>query len=121
MFERITVNKTSLYQSHKKLQAKLIPFAGHEMPVSYGPISDEYKAIRKQCGIFDVSHMGQFRITGIHAEDFINVLTINNVEMKKWPVFNFIGPTEEILKYFQKYIVIPCHVTFIDPLLLCFQ
>jgi len=80
MFERITVNKTSLYQSHKKLNAKLIPFSGYEMPVSYGPISDEYRAIRTQCGIFDVSHMGQFRITGIDAKNFINVLTINNIE-----------------------------------------
>ena len=73
------MNKTSLYDKHIQENAKLVPFAGYYMPISYGKISDEYNAVRHHCGIFDVSHMGQIQITGNDAESFLNYLTINNV------------------------------------------
>lgn len=73
------MNLTSLYQEHLKLNAKIVPFAGYQMPVTYKKISDEYNAVRTNCGIFDVSHMGQIRITGIDCISFIQYITVNDV------------------------------------------
>tara|TARA_B110000438_G_scaffold129296_1_gene125624 strand:- start:640 stop:1734 length:1095 start_codon:yes stop_codon:yes gene_type:complete len=74
------VNKTSLYESHIKLGAKLVPFAEYIMPVSYTEgIQSEYFSVRKDVGIFDVSHMGEFILSGSGAENFLQKMTINNV------------------------------------------
>ena len=74
------MNKTALYDKHVDANAKIAPFAGYYMPISYGKITDEYNAVRYNCGIFDVSHMGQIQIKGNDAESFLQYLTINNVE-----------------------------------------
>ena len=72
--------KTSLYNHHLNLGAKIIPFSGFEMPVNYSKgILHEYQTIRNDCGMFDVSHMGQFFIYGDRACDFLQNMTINNV------------------------------------------
>ena len=73
------MNKTSLYNKHITQNAKIVPFAGYYMPISYSKIGDEYNAVRHNCGVFDVSHMGQIKITGDDAEVFLQYLTINNV------------------------------------------
>ena len=74
------INKTSLYNKHLELDAKVIPFSGFEMPVSYSKgILNEYNAVRTKCGIFDVSHMGQFFIYGNKAYEFLQKMTINDV------------------------------------------
>ena len=55
---------TSLYENHKALNGRLVEFAGYQMPLQYsGPI-DEHMAVRTACGLFDVSHMGEFTVTG---------------------------------------------------------
>ena len=59
------MKKTALYNSHIDLQAKMVPFAGYEMPVTYQKISNEYESVRNNCGVFDVSHMGQICISGM--------------------------------------------------------
>ena len=74
------MKKTTLYNKHIQQEAKLVPFAGYYMPVSYGKIGDEYNAIRSKCGIFDVSHMGQIQIQGKDAESFLQFITINNIK-----------------------------------------
>ena len=69
-----------MYNSHFELGAKIVPFAGYEMPVQYpAGIKDEYYAVRNDAGMFDVSHMGEFEITGNGAESFLQNLTINDV------------------------------------------
>ena len=74
------VKKTALYTAHRDLGAKLVPFAGYTMPVSYPDgIQTEYFAVRKEAGLFDVSHMGEFFIRGNAAEAFLQCMTINNV------------------------------------------
>ena len=74
------IQKTSLYKSHQALNAKMVPFGGFEMPVSYSNgIQSEYFAVRNDVGIFDVSHMGEFIITGNNALDFLQKVTINDV------------------------------------------
>ena len=78
------VKMTALYTVHRDLGAKLVPFAGYEMPVSYPDgIQAEYFAVRKEAGLFDVSHMGEFFICGNAAEAFLQCMTINNVAKMK--------------------------------------
>ncbi len=71
--------KTAFYPRHVALGAKMVPFAGYEMPVYYQSIRNEHIHVRNHVGIFDVSHMGEFIITGGDAEAFVNRMTINNV------------------------------------------
>ncbi len=71
--------KTALYDIHKSLGAKIVPFAGFWMPVQYKGIMAEHKRVRTTVGIFDVSHMGEFEFRGPDAERFLNKITINNV------------------------------------------
>jgi aminomethyltransferase len=58
------LQRTPLYEHHLQLGARLVPFAGFEMPVQYGSILDEHRAVRERAGLFDVSHMGQLHIQG---------------------------------------------------------
>ncbi len=51
--------KTPLHDEHKALGARLVPFAGYEMPIQYKGIVDEHRAVRERAGLFDVSHMGE--------------------------------------------------------------
>jgi aminomethyltransferase len=71
--------KTSLYEKHKEWGGKLIDFGGWELPVQYEGIKKEHQAVREKKGLFDVSHMGEFRVEGEGAEDFLNHLLTNNV------------------------------------------
>jgi aminomethyltransferase len=74
------LKRTSLYEVHKRLGAKLVPFAGWEMPVQYPTgILAEHHAVRTGAGIFDVSHMGEFEITGPDRNAFVNRVTTNDV------------------------------------------
>jgi aminomethyltransferase len=74
------LRRTPFYGIHKALNAKIVPFAGYEMPVSYpqGLIA-EHKAVREQCGLFDVSHMGEFVVRGDRMVEYINHVTSNDV------------------------------------------
>ncbi len=75
--------RTSLYDEHKKLNARIIPFAGWEMPVQYSSIIEEHLWVRKHAGIFDVSHMGQIVVQGKDSISFLEKLTPNFVENQK--------------------------------------
>ncbi|MDZ7766649.1 MAG: glycine cleavage system aminomethyltransferase GcvT [Melioribacteraceae bacterium] len=72
------MKKTKLYEVHKKLNAKLVDFAGYEMPVQYSSIIDEHKTVRNLVGVFDVSHMGEIFVEGENALSFVQYITTNN-------------------------------------------
>jgi aminomethyltransferase len=75
-----TLKRTPFHDIHAALGAKLVPFAGYEMPVQYRTgITAEHKAVRERCGLFDVSHMGEFIVRGPGAVDFVNYVTTNDV------------------------------------------
>jgi len=76
--EKSALKKTALYQKHIQLGAKMVPFAGYEMPVSYSGVNDEHLTVRNAVGIFDVSHMGEFVIKGNKALDLIQLVTTND-------------------------------------------
>ena len=71
--------KTSLYSRHLELGGKMVPFAGYLMSIQYSGIGVEHNAVRESAGIFDVSHMGEFRVSGKNAEAFLQYVTINDV------------------------------------------
>lgn len=74
------LKRTPFYDKHVALGAKIVPFAGWEMPVQYAQgITVEHKAVRERCGLFDVSHMGEFFIYGERAVEFANYVTTNDV------------------------------------------
>jgi aminomethyltransferase len=75
----MTLLRTPLYETHKALGAKMVPFAGWEMPVQYAGILAEHKAVREHAGIFDVSHMGEFEVTGPDRNAFVQRVTSNDV------------------------------------------
>lgn len=80
MTDTLTLRRTPLYESHVRLGARLVPFAGWEMPVQYAAgISAEHRAVREACGLFDVSHMGEVIVRGPDAIAFVNHVTSNDV------------------------------------------
>src|SRR3954464_11081666 len=74
-----TLKRTPLYDRHVAAGAKLVPFAGWEMPVQYTGIKDEHLAVRGKAGIFDVSHMGEIETRGPDAERFLQRILSNDV------------------------------------------
>src|SRR5256714_4297296 len=72
--------KTPLYDEHVRLGAKLIPFGDWIMPVQYSGIIDEHQAVRKNVGVFDISHMGQLVATGPGAGAWLNEMLTNNID-----------------------------------------
>lgn len=72
---------TALTNKHISLGAKMVPFAGYNMPVSYTGLNDEHLAVRKSVGVFDVSHMGEFILKGPHALDLIQKTTSNDASV----------------------------------------
>src|SRR3954451_23817108 len=74
------LKRTPLYDVHKALNAKIVPFAGFEMPVQYpSGITAEHKAVRESAGLFDASHMGEFVVRGPRMVEFVNHVTTNDV------------------------------------------
>jgi aminomethyltransferase len=79
-----TLKRTPLHGVHAALGAKMVPFAGFEMPVTYpAGITAEHKAVRENVGVFDVSHMGEFEITGPDRNAFVQRVTCNDVAALK--------------------------------------
>jgi len=72
------MKKTKLYDIHVKNGAKIVEFAGYQMPIQYSSIIGEHKAVRKSVGVFDVSHMGEVFIKGDKALDFVQEITVND-------------------------------------------
>src|SRR5262245_17125056 len=73
------MKRTPLYAAHQKLGARLVEFGGWEMPVQYSSILDEHLAVRKSAGLFDISHMGEVRVSGPGALDFLNHTLTNDL------------------------------------------
>jgi len=72
------MKRTPLWELHKEKGAKLVPFAGFEMPLQYEGIIKEHKWVREKVGLFDVSHMGEIEITGPRALEFVSYITSND-------------------------------------------
>jgi aminomethyltransferase len=75
-----TLKRTPLYERHVELGARMVPFAGWEMPVQYEGVIPEHRAVRGDCGAFDVSHMGQIHVDGPSAQPFLQEMLSNDVD-----------------------------------------
>src|SRR5881628_2019186 len=75
-----TLRRTPLYDRHVALGARIVPFAGWEMPVQYEGVIPEHRAVRADCGVFDVSHMGEFEVEGPRATELLQGLLSNDLE-----------------------------------------
>jgi aminomethyltransferase len=75
-----TLRRTPLYEEHARLGARMVPFAGWEMPVQYEGVIPEHRAVRTDCGVFDVSHMGQIDVEGPRARDLLQSLLSNDLD-----------------------------------------
>src|SRR5438093_3494972 len=73
------VRRTPLHEAHRALGARMIEFAGWEMPLFYRGAVEEHRAVRERCGIFDVSHMGELELRGSGAASVCQELTVNDV------------------------------------------
>jgi aminomethyltransferase len=77
------LKRTPFYNLHEALGAKIVEFAGFEMPVQYSSIIEEHLAVRRSVGVFDVTHMGEFYVRGKSALAFLQKVTINDVARLK--------------------------------------
>ncbi len=75
-----TLQRTPLYARHVALGARMVPFAGFEMPVQYEGVIPEHKAVRGDAGVFDVSHMGEMHVDGPTAQEFLQAMLSNDVD-----------------------------------------
>jgi aminomethyltransferase len=75
-----TLQRTPLHARHVELGARLVPFAGWEMPVQYDGVIAEHRAVRTDCGVFDVSHMGELEVEGPRAGELLQGLLSNDLD-----------------------------------------
>jgi aminomethyltransferase len=80
---KVNTMRSPLYQTHQQLGAKIVNFNGWQMPIQYAGILTEHEAVRKNVGLFDVSHMGRLLIEGTQAEDFLDYLSTNHIKGKE--------------------------------------
>jgi aminomethyltransferase len=76
----VTLRRTPLYERHVGLGARMVPFAGWQMPVQYEGVITEHRAVRADCGAFDVSHMGEIHVDGPTAQAFLQEMLSNDVD-----------------------------------------
>ncbi len=79
VFVAQTLQRTPLFERHVAAGARMVPFAGWEMPVQYDGVIPEHRAVRTDCGVFDVSHMGELEVEGMHARELLQSLLSNDV------------------------------------------
>ena len=77
-------DRTSLFETHQRLNARIVEFAGWEMPIQYGGILEEVNQVRSNAGLFDVSHMGRLEIEGPYAAMMLDrVLSVNVPKLRQ--------------------------------------
>lgn len=76
----MSLKRTALYDEHVRLGGRMVDFGGWELPVQYTGVLDEHEACRSACGLFDVSHMGEFHVEGPDAARYLDFLVTNHVE-----------------------------------------
>ncbi|MGZ8992693.1 MAG: glycine cleavage system aminomethyltransferase GcvT, partial [Burkholderiaceae bacterium] len=81
----MALNRTPLYETHAASGAKLVDFGGWEMPLNYGSQIEEHHAVRRDAGMFDVSHMRPVDLEGSDARAFLRVLIANNIDKLTQP------------------------------------
>jgi glycine hydroxymethyltransferase len=110
------LRRTPPFETHRKLGAKIIPFAGWEMPVWYSSVTEEHLAVREAAGLFDVAHMGVYQVEGPQAAAFLDSVVANDIaglEVGQSLYTHFLDPNadviDDLLVYYRskdKYLVV---------------
>ncbi|MBI5059588.1 glycine cleavage system aminomethyltransferase GcvT [candidate division KSB1 bacterium] len=116
------MKNTALTHIHESLGAKLVPFAGYLMPIQYSSIRAEHVRVRTTAGVFDVSHMGEFMVTGSDREAFVDRVTVNDVKAMSIGQVNYScmclptgGIVDDLLVYrFADHIMLVVNAANID-------
>ncbi len=98
--ESNVIKRTTLFDTHVKLGAKMIPFAGWDMPVWYSSVAEEHMATRKSAGLFDVSHMGVYQAEGPFAISFLDSVCANDIsalEVGESCYTHFLTPDADVI------------------------
>src|SRR3989440_11400081 len=90
-----TLLHTPLHDRHVELGARMVPFAGWEMPVQYAGVIPEHRAVRRDCGVFDVSHMGEIEIEGPRAAKLLQSTLSNDLDRIQAGQAQYTLPTNE--------------------------
>lgn len=120
------LKRTSLFEQHQKLGAKIVPFAGWEMPVSYKGIIEEHNSVRNNVGIFDIGHMGLIKVAGQAALPFLQKITTNDLSKLELNHCQYSllcnetgGVVDDILLYsLPRYYLIVCNASNFDKVML---
>src|SRR3954468_24300812 len=75
-----TLQRAPIHDRHVALGARMVPFAGWDMPVQYEGVIPEHRAVRADCGVFDVSHMGEFEVEGPRATELLQATLSNDLD-----------------------------------------
>ena len=97
--------RTPLFACHQQAGGKLVDFAGWHLPVQYSSVMDEHRAVRTAAGLFDVSHMGEFKVNGAGAEAFLQHLTPNDVSKLKPGRIHYSGLLTEAATYVDDLLI----------------
>ena len=93
------MKKTPLYNQHLQLEAKMVDFGGFNMPIQYKGISIEHQCVRKDVGIFDVSHMGEFFVQGNESTSFLNYICSNDINKIELDLASVTTPLNELNRF----------------------
>jgi aminomethyltransferase len=107
-----TLAETPLHERHVAAGARMVPFAGWEMPVQYEGVIPEHRAVRNDCGVFDVSHMGELHVEGPHAHELLQSLLSNDLDRIEPGAAQYTLLTNErggIIDDLIAYRLGPCH------------
>ena len=107
-----TLAETPLHERHVAAGARMVPFAGWEMPVQYEGVIPEHLAVRNDCGVFDVSHMGELHVEGPHAHELLQSLLSNDLDRIEPGAAQYTLLTNErggIIDDLIAYRLGPCH------------
>ncbi len=94
------LRRTPVYETHRRLGAKIIPFAGWEMPVWYSSVTEEHLAVREAAGLFDVTHMGVYQVEGLEAVSFLDSVVGNDIaglEVGQSLYTHFLDPNANVI------------------------
>lgn len=97
--------RTPLYECHERAGGRIIDFAGWQLPVQYSGLMDEHRAVRTTAGLFDVSHMGELKVSGPGAEAFLQHLTPNDVSKLKPGRIHYSGLLTEAATYVDDLLI----------------
>lgn len=110
------LKRTPLFAAYQKHKPRLIDFGGWELPVQFGGINEEHLAVRSKAGIFDVSHMGELRVSGPQALAFLQKATVNDPSRLVVGMSQYSAHPQRARRDHRRYLRLPARARGVLPL-----